>query len=83
MAVFSRLFSSVFGSNLQSDRNVPAGDDLVKIDVNSFPVLILLTRGTQKHLSDTHTHTTYMGGEIYEILLFCAFFEYSFNRKLS
>lgn len=35
----SHWFFSVFGSNSLSDRNVPAGDDFVKIHVNSFPVL--------------------------------------------
>ena len=55
---FSRLFSSVFGSNSLSDRNVPAGDDFVKIDVNSFPVLTLLKeRNSKTSLSHTHTNT--------------------------
>lgn len=36
-----RFLSAMSGSNLQSDRNVPAGDNFVKIDVNNFPVLTL------------------------------------------
>lgn len=51
------MFSSVFGSNLQSDRNVPAGDDFVKIDVNSFPVLTLLKERNSKNISLSHTNT--------------------------
>lgn len=51
------MFSSVFGSNLRSDRNVPAGDDFVKIDVNSFPVLTLhKERNSKSSLSHTHTY---------------------------
>lgn len=47
----------MFGSNLLSDRNVPAGDDFVKIDVNNFPVLTLdKERNSKTYLSLTHTH---------------------------
>lgn len=49
------VLASVFGSNLQSDRNVPAGDDFVKIDVNSFPVLTLHKERNSK-LSPSHTY---------------------------
>lgn len=48
----------MFGSNLLSDRNVPAGDDFVKIDVNSFPVLTLdKERNSKTSLSHAHIHT--------------------------
>lgn len=48
----------MFGSNLLSDRNVPAGDDFVKIDVNSFPVLTLdKERNSKTSLSYAHIHT--------------------------
>lgn len=77
----------MFGSKLRSDRNVPAGDDFVKIDVNSFPVLTLdKERGTKlpphaRTRSHAHAKTKSMVGKIYEILFVCAFFEDSFNRK--
>lgn len=45
---------SVFGSHLLSDRNVPAGDDFVKIDVNSFPVL---TQREELIFLSSHTQT--------------------------
>lgn len=83
----SALFSTVFGSNFKSDGNVPAGDHFVKIDVNSFPVL---TRHREElKLSLSHAHTLAHAqidvweNTVYEILLFCAFFVYSFNTKLS
>lgn len=50
----------MFGSNLLSDRNVPAGDEFVKIDVNSFPVLTLHEERNSKtslSLARSHTHT--------------------------
>lgn len=80
------LFSTVFGSNFKSDRNVPAGGHFVKIDVNSFPVLTLhkeRNSNSQTHtLAHTlaHAHTHKIDGwenTVYEILFFCAFFVYT------
>lgn len=53
----------MFGSNLLSDRNVPAGDEFVKIDVNSFPVLTLHEeRNSKTSLSLTHTRAHKIDG---------------------
>lgn len=66
----------MFGSNLKLDRNVPAGDNFVKIDVNRFPVLTLHKERNSNSLSFTHTqththvHRNQMAGKIYEILFF-------------
>lgn len=56
------LLFSVFGSNSLSDRNVPAGDDFVKIHVNSFPVLTQ-TGVKKKNLShkDVHVKNKWVG----------------------
>lgn len=67
MALQLHLFFSCFGSHLLSDRNVPAGDDFVKIAVNIFPVL------TQREELLKKKKTQQMSGKIDETFFFCAF----------
>lgn len=67
----SHWFFSVFGSNSLSDRNVPAGDEFVKIHVNSFPVLTQ-TGVKKKNLSHKDVHVKINGlGNIWTCILLC------------